>query len=153
MDEPDLTVEILKTIQGGPELLAWFAGRPTFHDSEVVGLSLSRNDDSTLQILAIASAAGRDKQGLLKRGVVTFVLTDMVDVSIDGFSQQNVLGDLTLKRAIETPVHPTNIGVGLAQGDFEIELHPCFGAHGRIRATIASIFVETSKAAEIDSDF
>ncbi|WP_245424543.1 hypothetical protein [Rhizobium sophoriradicis] len=37
-------------IAGGPELLAWFGQKPTFHDAEILSLSLNRTGVSELTI-------------------------------------------------------------------------------------------------------
>ena len=77
----------------------------------------------------------------MKHAVFEFTLRDMIDTYLDGFSHQNVIGGLTLHRAQDQPVHPSLHGTGLTHGEVEIELGPCFGAHGMIRCTIEKIAI------------
>jgi hypothetical protein len=140
--EVEETAEILKGLPGGPELLAWFGGVPNFGDAEVLGLNLDRAGHSQLRILAISYAGGRDSGGFFKRLVITFDLADMIDVAIEGFSHQNVIEGLKLRRAPAKPVHPSLLGLGMGDGDFEIELEPCAGAFGKIRASVISVSFE-----------
>lgn len=134
MDAPQLqeTAAILRTIPGGNALLAWFRGAPEFGDAEVIELRLERAGDSLLR-LALAGRDGRPSVAC------TFHLRDMIDVALEGFSHQNVIGGLHLRRAARGDVHPTLRGVGLMHADHEIELEPCAGAFGVIRATVESV--------------
>jgi hypothetical protein len=120
----------LKTLPGGPELLAWFGGEATFHDAEVVRVVLDRESICRLELAV---------DGPTKKGRVTFVLTDWVDVAISGFSHQNVVGQLLLREPDDRAVAAWERGVGMASGDHEISLMPVFGAYGTIRATIRRI--------------
>ena len=70
---------------------------------------------------------------------MTFVLTDWIDVAVQGFSRQNVIGELLLREPGARAVAPWERGVGMMSGDHEITLKPIFGAYGSIRATISKI--------------
>jgi Immunity protein 50 len=86
-----------KTIPGGPELLNWFGQIPTFHDGEIVSLHLNRRTTSFLKIHGWVGDGTTDAKGyfnLLQRAVVTFELDTIVYLQLDGFSRQNVIGDL-----------------------------------------------------------
>ena len=133
------TISILKEITGGPEVVEWFGGWPQFGDAEVLELRLVRKGSSLLRLAAEVSAAGRYKGPPFKHAVFEFVLRDMIDVHIDGFSHQNIIGGLTLRRTEDEAVHPSLYGIGLVRGGVEIELEPCAGALGLIRCTIDSI--------------
>jgi hypothetical protein len=76
--------------------------------------------------------------------IVTFTLHDMIDVALEGFGGQNVIGGLTIRRASERPIHKSLVGIGLSRPDHILELEPCAGAFGRIWATVASISMETA---------
>ena len=134
---PDQTKAVLDATPGGPALLAWMGGIPDFGDAEVVALTLDRSGPSLLRLAIEMGVRGRRESAL-----VSFVLADMIDVRLEGFSRQNVIGGLRLRWASDRPVHPTHIGVGLGLGDIEIDLDPCFGAFGAIRASIAEIVIE-----------
>ena len=134
MDDPQMqeTAAILKTIPGGSALLDWFRGPPQFGDAEVVELRLDRAGASLLR-LALAGWDGRPSV------TCTFHLKDMIDVTLEGFSHQNVIGGLYLRHAVKGDVHPTLRGIGLIYADHEIELEPLAGAFGTIRATIENV--------------
>jgi hypothetical protein len=46
-----------------------------------------------------------------------------------------------LRRAKPAATHPSLLGMGLAPGAIEIELHPCAGAFGTIRCSIEKIVI------------
>ena len=127
---------IYGSIPGGPELLAWFGEEPTFHDAEILRLALNRNGISELEIHGWIGTGAVDQDGYLvleKHAVVTFALEDIMDLQLDGFSRQNVINGLILR-------HATDRGragyYALPEGpeDIEIELRPCYGLDGFIRA-------------------
>jgi hypothetical protein len=66
----------------------------------------------------------------------------MIDVTIEGFSHQNVVGGLTLRRAPNKATDPSLKGIGLKDPEFEIALAPCAGAFGTIRASITNISID-----------
>jgi hypothetical protein len=76
--------------------------------------------------------------------IVSFMLRDVLEVAIQGFSHQNVISGLKIRNASPMQVHPSLIGIGLNLPDHEIELEPCAGAFGTIRATIEAITMEAA---------
>jgi len=112
---------------------------PNFGDGEVVSLTLDREGNSILRVLATR----RDANGDLGRAIISFHLSDMIDVDIEGFSRQNVIDDLKLRCARDKEIHPSLLGIGLVAPKFEIQLSPCAGAFGKIRASIMNISIET----------
>jgi hypothetical protein len=74
--------------------------------------------------------------------IVTFNLADMIDVAIEGFSHQNVIASLKLGRAPGREIHPSLLGIGAVDSDLEIELEPCAGAFGKIRAKLIGVSFE-----------
>ena len=134
------TIALLKTIPGGSEVVAWFNGWPGIGDAEVLELHLVRRGPSLLRISAMTNDG--EKVGPPYKGAVfDFALRDMVDVNLEGFSHQNVIGGLRIDRSTDQPVHPSLLGIGLVRGEVEIELWPCAGAHGMIRCTIDKIVI------------
>ena len=135
---------IYADVPGGDELLAWFGEVPTFHDAEIISLSLSRTGASELNIHGWIMTDGVDPNGYIvldKHAVVTFSFEGIMDLQLDGFSGQNVIAGLILQRA-------TNRGrsgyYAMPEDalDVEIELLPCYGLDGFIRAKkIAISFV------------
>lgn len=136
------TALVLKSIPGGPELLDWCNGRPIFHDAELVELKLNRRRAS-MSVSTTASGTASHGGMLIKNAVITFTFKDgdMIDVSLQGFSHQNVMGEIWLRFAKPSPVDGSLVGVGLGQGDIEFEIEPCFGAFGTLRATIEKITI------------
>jgi hypothetical protein len=145
------TIEVLKVVPGGMELLAWFGGEPTFGDGEILELSLNFCGPSRLRVVAFRSAGhGTDSENW-PRAIVTFDLADMIDVSIEGFAQPNINGGLQLRWAREKNYHPSLLGIGMSTADHEIELEPCAGAFGTIRASIIGVSFECLRAGETHS--
>ncbi len=123
----------LAAIPGGRDLIDWFEGEPEFGDAEIVSLLLNRQGPSTLRI------------ALYRRGksaIFAFELAAWIDADVRGFSHQNVIGGLRLRCAEDREVQPWELGVGCQPGEWLIELEPCFGAYGLIRADIARIVIE-----------
>ena len=127
----------LASIPGGRELLDWFGSDPEFGDGEVVRLLLNRAGPSQLRI---------EIEHFGKRALITFHLSAWIDVEVRGFSHQNVIGGLRLRRAGDRNVQVWELGVGLTPGEWLIELEPCFGAYGTIRVDIASITLDVITA-------
>ncbi|WP_075288675.1 Imm50 family immunity protein [Pararhizobium arenae] len=132
---------IYRDVPGGYELLAWFGEVPTFHDAEIISLSLSRTGASELKIHGWIMTDGVDPNGYIlldKHAVVTFSFEGVMDLQIDGFSHQNVIAGLTLRRATDRGrsgyyAMPEDVD------DIEIELLPCYGLDGFIRAKKVAI--------------
>ena len=135
----DETASILASIPGGIELLNWFQGNPNFGDAEVLSLSLNRDGPSTLCV-----GVYKPVESSYEAVIVTITLCDMIDVELEGFSYQNVIGSLTISRATERQVHKNLLGIGLTLPDHLLVLEPCAGAFGRIYATVSKISFESS---------
>lgn len=135
------TVAVLNEIPGGSEVVEWFGGYPIFHDAEVLELRLVRKGPSSLRLAAITFPDGMSASTPPKHAVVTFNLSRhaLIDIRLDEFSGQNVIYGLTLRRAVEARAAPP--GSDLSDGSIDIELEPCFGAFGRLRATIENITI------------
>jgi hypothetical protein len=131
------TASLLASAPGGRDLLNWFAGPPNFGDAEIIALNLDRKGPSALIVEVYQPS---------RKALVTFVLGDWIDVRITGFSHQNVIGGLRLKRAGERDIAPWETGVDAKLGDIEIELAPCFGASGVIRATLLRVMMSSNSS-------
>lgn len=127
---------IYKDIPGGPELLAWFGQEPTFHDAEILGLSLNRSGVSELKVHGWINTGeiSQDRHFVLaKHAVVTFRLEKIMDLQLDGFSAQNVISGLELGYATDRG-RSNCYSLPQDTHDIEIELMPCYGLDGFIRA-------------------
>ena len=114
---------------------------PSFHDGEITSLELHRNAPSYLRVHGFAVNVSGSKMDWknAKHAIVTFELQQIVDLQLDGFSHQNVIGSLIIERK-PSPFERVNY-VGkedAAALDFELTLEPCFGLDGRNRA-LASV--------------
>ena len=140
--------DVLESIPGGPELLAWFGHVPSFHDAEIISLHLNRTGPSTLSIHTWEITDTVDSKGfyaLEKQAIVTFTLEGIENLELEGFSCQNVIGGLELNH-IEADA--STFGTQRPQPDlYEIILHPCYGLSGSILAQHVSIALIPSEPA------
>ena len=127
---------VYASIPGGSNLIAWFGQIPDFHDAEIVSLGLRRRAPSMLVIHAWNGTNEADHRGarvLDKHAVVTFALEDIIDLQLSGFSHQNVISGLRLRRAPERPDRLPFYGIDPSPKDYEFELEPRLGLNGIIR--------------------
>lgn len=88
-------------LPGLEDLVAWFGYFPTFHDAEVLSVSLDRTGASRIAVHTFQMTNEIDEKGhyiCRKHVVVTFVLERIRDLSIEGFNSQNVLNGISLAR-------------------------------------------------------
>jgi hypothetical protein len=141
---------IYHAVPGGAELVRWFGQAPSFHDAEILSLDLRRKGQSVLRLYGWINTGevGQDGYFVLDRhAVVTFALDEVMDLQLDGFSIQNVIGGLVLRRAPDRPERRGHLGLDPLPQDIEIQLEPCYGLSGLIRARAVSISFEPGKPA------
>lgn len=130
----DQSASVYESIAGGPELLEWFGRVPSFHDAEIIGLSLNRTTVSSLVLHAwnMTNVIGADGYYVNERhAVVTFFFEEIVDLLLEGFSPQNVIGGLSLQSvSAEANAHSEAI---------EVSLEDCYGLSGYVRARGVSV--------------
>ncbi len=142
---------IYDAVPGGPELIRWFGRVPSFHDAEILGLHLKRKGRSTLRLHGWIGTDRLDAQGyriLEKHAVVTFTLYGIMDLQLDGFSVQNVIGGLILRLAPDRQNRRGHLALEPRPNDVEIELEPCYGLDGLIRARSVAITFRPGKPDE-----
>jgi len=119
--------EFLEKVPGARALCEWFGDWPSFHDAEVIGLSLEREAPSELRVKTWRMTNRTDTKGyfvLEKHVEVIFRIEEIADLELFGFSVQNVISGLILSE----------------HGDgVQIELGPCYGLAGKIIARGVSI--------------
>jgi hypothetical protein len=123
----------LEAIPGAQQLFEWFGYWPTFHDAEVISLELKRSGESTLAVHAWEMTNRVDDKGYYeqtKHAVVQFVLEDILELNLNGFSCQNVIARLSLSKT---------------QTGFLLDLAPCYGFSGTIEAERISISLVPGK--------
>jgi hypothetical protein len=137
---------IYAEVPGGLELLAYFGRTPAFGDAEILALCLDRDGTSTLRVhgWVVVDRAGEAK-ARERHAVVTFALDGIMDLKLDGFSVQNVIGGLTLRRAPDRPERRAYLALAPSPQDIEIELEPCYGLDGRIRARSVAITFQSGR--------
>jgi hypothetical protein len=95
--------KFLNDVAGASELEAWFGYWPTFHDAEVLSLTLERTGFSRLRVHTWHMTNQVDERGyyvLTKHIVVSFVLENVTDCDLGAFNHQDVLS--SLDRGIQT---------------------------------------------------
>jgi hypothetical protein len=140
--------QIYDAVVGGTELVQWFGRVPSFHDAEILSLCLHRRGESFLRLHGwiMTGAVGQDGYFILdKHAIVTFRLTEIMDLQLSSFSRQNVIGGLTLRRAPYRPDRRPHLTSDPLPEDIEVELEPCYGLDGLIRARSVSITFEPGK--------
>jgi hypothetical protein len=145
---------IYDAVPGGVELVRWFGHVPSFHDAEILSLHLRRKGQSVLRLHGWTNTGtvGQDGHYVLDRhAIVTFTLNEVMDLQLDGFSIQNVIGGLVLRRAPDRPERRGCLALDPLPHDIEIELEPCYGLDGLIRARSVSITFEPGKPDAQDS--
>src|SRR6266571_6217124 len=123
----------LNVIVGAQDLHDWFGYWPRFHDAEIVSLHLNRRGPSSLLIHTWEMTNKVEERGfyvLEKHVLVEFVLEDILELELGGFSNQNVVFGLDLKKK---------------DAGFVCTLDPCYGLAGTIEAEKISIRLKPSK--------
>lgn len=117
-------------IPGGNELIAYFGRDPIFHDGEVVQLVLNRRVASQLSI----HIWGMENIQPVRHAVVTLTIDDILDLELENFSRQNVIGGLLIRPLPERPERIPYYAPVIAANPVEIELIPIYGLNGFVRA-------------------
>lgn len=127
----------LEAMPGGRELIAHFGFVPSFHDAEIIKLDLQRRGPSTIALQYWKTSPDADSC------IVEIVMGQVVDVVLDGFSQQNVVGDVCF--LIPAPVRPDRerlyFPTTRRENEIEIVISPCYGLEGFIRCLDVSFVV------------
>lgn len=122
-----------EAIHGAKELHGWFGYWPNFHDAEILSLHLNRAGTSTMNIHTWEMTKEVDTKGfyvLSKHVVVAFAMKEIFDLSLNGFTQQNVVSSL---------------GIEKVENGYRLILGDCFGLGGRIDARDLSIALTPGK--------
>jgi len=114
-------------VPGSADLFGWFGFWPTFHDGEVLSLHLDRAGLSHLRVHTWERTNELDGLGyyvVRKHAIVTFIMEQISELELDGFSHQNVLAELTLTREPD---------------GYRLKMWPCYEISGEIKATSVRI--------------
>lgn len=122
MNLTDDQVDAIHDLPGAQALIEWFGRWPSFHDAEILSVSLDRTGTSCIRLHTWDLTGEVDAKGyylLRNHVVVSFLLDDVADLELVGFSHQNVISGLTVERA---------------QEGFKLLLGPCYGLAGTLTA-------------------
>ena len=116
-----------KTV-GAEKITSWFGGWPTFHDAEVLNLSLDRNGSVlTASVFTfLVDRSTTDERGYYRRThncIVTLSCRDIHDLSITDFNQQNVLRELIIRE----------------DDDVEVIFAGIYGLSARLRCSVVVV--------------
>ena len=124
-------------IRGAREVVDWFGYWPTFHDAEVLSITLDRSVGTRVEIHAFERTSEVDADGyyvLAKHAIVTFSLQEfpldsqgITNVQIDHFNHQNVL---------------SSIGVEKVPDGYLLTLDGIFGVYASISCKHISVELE-----------
>ena len=121
---------VAPSIPGADSVTEWFGRWPTFHDAEVLELTLRRKGRSWLRLRSFRMTQEVDAAGyfvLDRHAAITFWFDNVLDVELADFSAQNVIFGLTCE--------PKEKG-------FRVTMAPCFGIAGYIEAEHVSVSLE-----------
>jgi Immunity protein 50 len=124
-------MSVLRKLPGGTELEDWFGYVPNFHDSEVESLDFRRDPEpSILRIHAWRASNEVDESGYYRRdrhATVSFILSGIAQMEINGWNHQNVLAGLEVAEDSE---------------GYVLTLYTTFGVDGQIVAKRVSVTIE-----------
>lgn len=125
--------EILNAIPGGKALLTRFGGHvPSFHDAEVLSLAFDRIGPTCVaRVHAFEMTSAVNSEGfyvLKSHTVVTFRMSEVSAMELDGFNHQNALMGLTIIRKPDDGLR--------------VELDPAYGISGFVECRSLSISTE-----------
>lgn len=127
----------LAALPGGPELIAYFGFVPSFHDAEIIRLDLQGRGPSTIVLRSWKTGQFVDDC------VVEITIGKIIDLMLDGFSQQNVVGDIAF--IVPAPVRPDRermyFPTKRESEEIEILIAPCYGLDGFIRCLDVSLAI------------
>lgn len=120
-------------IPGADNLVQWFGKWPSFHDAEILEITLRREGTSLLRLHTWSTATEIDARGcfLTKHdAVVTVRFDEVLDLELTDFSAQNVISGLGFE--------PSDSG-------WRVTLGPSFGVSGFIEAAHIEISLDPGK--------
>ena len=127
-----MDIDVLNSVPGGRELMAWFGYAPRFHDAEVLGVILDREGATcALRVHGFEMTSEVDPKGFFvctKHVVATFRVGDLTELELDDFGSQNALMGLSISRGTD--------------GVFRLEVDPANGLGGVISGRTLTITME-----------
>jgi hypothetical protein len=141
-------ISTLSSLPGGSALITRCEDNVSFHDAEVQSIHLPVHEPCVLRVLNWPLEASIKAGRGVRPFVATLVMTDVMDLELDGFSaRQNVLFTLMFRRSAGREDRREWFTLKPLPDDIEIELDPSVGIGGYIRCRELSITYE-----DIDED-
>lgn len=119
--------EAWEAIEGAREFVKWFGHWPSFHDAEVIHVHLDRSGTSSLLVSTCELTSELLPNGLYgsrKNVDVEFVLSEVQDLELAEFNQQNVIFGLS---------------VDVVDHALRISMEACYGMAGFVTAKAVSL--------------
>lgn len=130
------TSKLLESVPGAQELVDWFSYWPSFHDAEVLSLSLNRTGESCVKVHTFRMTDALSPSGHYicdKHVIVSILMNEITGFNLEDFSDQNVLSWLDL---------------AIDENGVELTLGGCYGLQGRIRSKSIRVAIEPGTPAE-----
>ena len=130
------TSKLLENVPGAQELFDWFSYWPSFHDAEVLSLSLNRAGESCLKVHTFRMTDALSPSGHYisdKHIIVSILMEEITGLNLDDFNHQNVLSCLV---------------VAIDDDGVELTLGGCYGLQGRIRCKSIRVLIERGMPVE-----
>jgi hypothetical protein len=122
--------DLIAALPGAREFVKWFGRWPSFHDAEVMRISLDRAGESLLEIHVFQMTNEIDSKGqyvFVNHAKLRFIMYDITSCELSGFSHQNVIDDLEVTRNND---------------DYQLRLFAIYGVDGSITAKTVVITFE-----------
>jgi hypothetical protein len=92
---------LIQTIPGANAFVSWFGQWPSFHDAEVLRITLDRKNASLIEIHVFKMTNEVDSKGqyvCVNHAKLRLVLLEITSCELLGFNHQNVIDDLDITR-------------------------------------------------------
>ncbi len=119
------------SLEGAQAVVTFFGKWPSFHDAEVVSISLKRNDICRFSIHTFTITSELDRSGRYQttnHGIVTFEIAEIHSLLLKDFNEQNVLSGLEISQEDD--------------GTIKFDMSSLYGLDGFISGRRACVSVE-----------
>lgn len=118
----EASAKLFSLLPGADEFVSKYGRVPTFHDGEVEEVFLTKTGPSRVCIsINWPDLFGGDKV------LVTLTAAQIVDIGLEGFNHQNVIGELWLCAATALPGY-----YEVQDGDLQLNMEPIYGISGTL---------------------
>lgn len=86
-------------IVGANRLTDWFGSWPTFQDAHILEVNLSAEEDSSIKLRTAERKPNDTARGVGKIALVTFYISEITDVQLNGFNKDSALVELQVEQS------------------------------------------------------